>query len=160
MTLALKLSEPLIAVTLDRSPRVYDGGDQLLCEYQIDAVDPDELQVIEASVLWYTEGKGERDLGVHYFDRRTPADADEGDLRVLHRFTSELPPSPMSYEGVILKIRWCVRIRVFLNKGREFVHEVDFQLGNVPPGTAVERWNFASGNPQATGDDDPSSTEE
>jgi hypothetical protein len=83
-------------------------------------------------VLWYTEGKGDEDLGVHFFERRVPADADHGDLRVLRRFTTRLPNSPLSYSGAIFSVRWCVRVRLFLRRGREMMQEVPFVLGAVP----------------------------
>jgi hypothetical protein len=105
-------------------------------EYQIDALPAADVQAVEASVLWFTEGKGEEDLSVHYFERRLPSDADEGDLRPLRRFRTRLPNSPLSYSGAILKIRWCVRVRVFLRRGKEAVYDYPFQLGAVPPVSA------------------------
>lgn len=129
--------DPLIALTLDRSPRVYHGGETVRIEYQIDAVDPHDMQAIEASVLWFTEGKGEPDMGVHFFHRATPDDVELGDMRPLQRLDVVLPPSPLSYDGVILKIRWCVRIRLFLTKGREYLEEQGFQLGDVPPSMPI-----------------------
>ncbi|NIP85768.1 MAG: hypothetical protein GTO03_09485 [Planctomycetales bacterium] len=38
----------------------------------------------------------------------------------------------MSYDGLIVKIHWCVRLRLFLPRGRELVAEQPFQLGAVP----------------------------
>ncbi len=35
------------------------------------------------------------------------------------RLACVLPASPLSFEGKLLKIRWCVRLRLFLNDGRE-----------------------------------------
>jgi hypothetical protein len=131
--------DPLIALTLDRSPRVYHGGDTMRIEYQIDAVPQDEIQAIEASVLWFTEGKGEPDMGVHFFRRSMPDDVEQGDMRPMQAIDVVLPPSPLSYEGVILKIRWCVRIRLFLTKGREYLEEQGFQLGEVPPGAPIAK---------------------
>ena len=59
--------EPLISLQLLRSCRLYKPGEELAAEYQIDAIDPREIVAVEASVLWYTEGKGDEDLGVHFF---------------------------------------------------------------------------------------------
>jgi hypothetical protein len=108
-------------------------GEELECECQIDAVEPREIQAIETSVLWYTEGKGDEDLGVHYFERRVPGDAEGGDLRPLHRFKTVLPGSPLSYPGQIVKVRWCARVRLFLRKGKELFFEQPFELGSVAP---------------------------
>ncbi|WP_425615617.1 hypothetical protein NA78x_005546 [Anatilimnocola sp. NA78] len=124
--------EPLLSICLGGSRKHYSAGEELTVEYQVDAVDLAEIQAVEASVLWITEGKGEEDMGVHFFERRLPADADEGDLRPLRRFHVMLPNSPLSYEGAIMRIRWLVRLRLFVRRGREFVLEHPFTLGSVP----------------------------
>ena len=123
--------EPLLSLQIAEPNRIYQPGDELECECQIDVVEASEIQSVETSVLWYTEGKGDEDLGVHYFNRRVPSDADEGDLRPMHRFTTTLPNSPLSYSGEILKVRWCARVRLFLKKGKELYFEQPFTLGNV-----------------------------
>lgn len=127
----LGVMEPLLSLQLREPRRVYQPGDELECECQIDAVDADEIQAIEASVLWYTEGKGDEDLGVHYFERRVPADVEDGDLRPMHRFRTLLPNTPLSYSGAIVKVRWCARVRLFLKKGKELFFEQPFVLGNI-----------------------------
>lgn len=125
--------EPQLSLSLVGSQRCFAVGDELVCEYQIDAVDPADIQAVECSVLWHTVGKGEEDLGVHFFERRLPADAEHGDLRPRRRLRTRLPNSPLSYQGAILSIAWCVRLRLFLRRGREFVVEQPFTLGCVPP---------------------------
>jgi len=124
--------EPLLSLCIDGTKREFAAGDELVCEYQIDAVDPADIQAVEASVLWHTEGKGEDDLGVHFFERRLPSDAENGDLRPMRRLRTRLPNSPLSYRGAILSIQWCVRLRLFLRRGREYVIEQPFTLGSVP----------------------------
>ena len=126
------MTEPLLSLCFGGSKKHFSAGDEMICEYQIDAVEASEIQAVEASVLWFTEGKGEEDIGVHFFERRLPADAEEADLRPLRRFRTRLPNSPLSYNGAIVRIRWCVRLRLFLRRGREFVLEQPFTLGNVP----------------------------
>ncbi len=132
------MHEPLISIVLDKHQLVHQPGEMLRGEYQIDAIDPAEIRAVELSVLWYTEGKGEEDLSVHYFERLT---ADEhtvgGGLHELRRFQTELPNSPLSYEGLLVKIRWCVRLRIFLRSGREYIGERSFQLGEVPYAQSV-----------------------
>ena len=120
--------EPLIAIRIRSPNRVFHPGDLLVCEYQIDAVQASEIQAVETSVIWYTEGKGDVDLGVHFFERYTPSDMVDGDLRQLHRIETRLPASPMSYHGVIVKIRWCVRVRLFWGRGKETYADRPFQL--------------------------------
>ena len=88
MTVTKPLIEPLIAVRICSPTGVFHPGDVLRCEYQIDAVQPAEIQAVEASVMWYTEGKGDEDLGVHYFERTTPSDSIDG--------ARQMPPTPAS----------------------------------------------------------------
>ena len=133
MTATKTLIEPLIAMRIRSPNAVYFAGDQLECEYQIDAVEPSEIQALEASVMWFTEGKGDEDLGVHYFERSRPSDSIDGDLRQLHLVKCQLPPSPLSYNGTILKIRWCVRVRLFWGRGKEMYADRMFQLLPRPP---------------------------
>lgn len=127
--------EPLISLGLVSgfpADRCYRPGDWIHYEYQIDACDADELRAVESSVIWYTEGKGDEDLAVHYFERREAGDVEDGDLRPLHRVRIRLPLSPLSYNGLIVKIRWCVRVRVFLTDGRDIFFDQPFQLGTIP----------------------------
>lgn len=125
-------TEPLLSICLVGSKCSFSAGDELVCEYQIDAVYPADIQAVEVSVVWYTEGKGEEDMGVHYFERRLPADAEDGDLRPMRRLRTRLPNSPLSYAGAILTIRWCVRLRLFLRRRGDYVLEYPFTLGSVP----------------------------
>jgi hypothetical protein len=67
---------------------------------------------------------------VHFFKR---IEADQAnDVRQPQAFSTRLPNSPLSYAGLIVKICWCVRVRVFLPRGKEVSLEVPFQLGAVP----------------------------
>ena len=43
--------DPLISIRLDLADREYHSGDILECEYQIDAVESDEMHSVEAAVL-------------------------------------------------------------------------------------------------------------
>ena len=133
--------DPLLSLCIVGPKREFAAGDELVCEYQIDAVEPADIQAVEFSVLWHTEGKGEEDLGVHFFERRLPSDADGGDLRPMRRLRTRLPNSPLTYHGAILSIQWCARLRLFLRRGREYVVEQPFTLGCVPallPAVAIE----------------------
>lgn len=130
--------DPHIAIRLWPAGGQFEPDQELSCEYRIEAAYATQVQGVEASVLWYTEGKGEEDLAVHYFERYVPGDVDRGDLRGTRRFATQLPPSPLSYEGVIVKVRWCVRVRAFLRRGRHVVAECSFRLGHVPPGRRLE----------------------
>ena len=126
------MMEPLISLQILGANRAYSPGDVLRFEFQIDAVEMDELQAAEVSVMWFTEGKGDEDLGVHFFKRFVRASVSDGDLRQLQKLETVLPNTPLSYSGVIVKICWCVRVRIFLRRGKEFYFEQPFQLGKVP----------------------------
>jgi hypothetical protein len=130
---------PLVSIKIDDRQAPHAPGEMLSGEYQIDAVEPSELRAVELSVLWYTEGKGDEDLGIHYFERRTDEDYDDGaPLTELRKFSLALPASPLSYEGVLIKLRWCVRVRVFLKSGKNYFAELPFRLGTVPDARVVE----------------------
>jgi hypothetical protein len=117
---------PHVELQFDRPDRSYDPGGPLSLQYEVDGLGGERLRAVEHSVLWYTEGKGEEDLGVHFFERVTAPRHTGG-------FDVTLPRSPLSYEGVIVKIRWCVRVRIFFHGGRDFVSEHVFDVGSVPP---------------------------
>ena len=130
---------PRVSMQFDRAVRVYAPEQELAVRYDVEGVPPESVRALERSVLWYTEGKGEEDLSVHHFER-----LDEPDhwAKVLPSgsFTVRLPASPLSYEGVIVKIRWCVRIRLFFTSGRDFVSEHVFDLCEIAPARGtVER---------------------
>jgi len=120
--------DPLISLRIHSPNCVFHPGETLNWECQIDAVSPGDILAVEVSVNWYTEGKGDEDLGVHYFERYTPSDAVDGDLRQLHRFQTQLPNTPLSYHGSIVKIRWRVRVRVYWGRGQETFADRAFQL--------------------------------
>lgn len=123
--------EPLISIQFFGDKPYYLPGDLLRCDYQIDTAEPQEIAAVEASVLWYTQGKGDEDMSVHFFERRVATDAEGGNLCQLRSFRTRLPNSPLSYLGEIVEIHWCVRVRAFLRKGREQSLDQPFWLG--PP---------------------------
>jgi hypothetical protein len=125
---------PAVQLTLDSPTRQYQPGDELAGRFHVDATRPWPIRAAELSVLWYTAGQGEEDFAVHHFDRYVDDQSMQFDLRVPRKFSVPLPPSPLSYDGQLVKICWCVRLRLFLPQGQESVHEVEFRLGDVPEG--------------------------
>lgn len=124
--------EPLLSIQLFDYLPFYRPGDILKCDYQIDAVPREDVHAVEASVLWFTDGKGDEDLGVHFFERRVSHNEDAtGDLRTLRSFSTPLPESPLSYNGSIVQVQWCVRLRAFMPKGKEVTLDHAFQLGDL-----------------------------
>jgi hypothetical protein len=133
------MNGPLVTVRLDGRRRQYQPGEPLSGEFVIETLNPDDIKAVELSVVWFTEGKGEEDMGLHYFKRHS-REEQPFDPRETVRFAAEekLPASPLSYDGLILKIRWCVRVRVFLPRGETLVHDEPFQLGEVPRARPLE----------------------
>jgi len=164
--------QPVIEVSFDRADRCYAPGDPLTARYRV--ICPGmPLRALEESVVWYTEGKGDEDLGVVSFERigfggesslpwkrlaavgmrqdtrpeasAAPSPLAAGSLAV------RLPVSPLSYEGLLVKVSWCVRVRVFFARPsppphggesgaalrpsppRDFVSEHVFQVGQLNP---------------------------
>ena len=126
------MNDPAVQLELDRPLAHYGPGDPLAVDVHVECANGDDVRAIELSIMWYTAGKGEEDFAVHRFDRLTPG----SDLPVTppfhHRLSTTLPASPLSYDGFIVKVCWCVRARLFLGQGREAVQEIPFCLGNVP----------------------------
>ncbi|GAA4440804.1 MULTISPECIES: hypothetical protein [Bremerella] len=127
------MTEPKIEITLDRPSRAYLPDEELVASFEISGIRPADVQAIEASVLWYTEGTGEEDLATHDFRRLLPLDRNDADLTKKRKFQTRLPRSPLSYQGLIVKIRWAIRVRVFMQQGREYMAEVPFRLGELEP---------------------------
>ncbi len=129
--------EPRVTLHLHNSRREYNPGDTLTGEFRLDVVNRWDIRAMEVSVLWYTEGKGDEDLQVHHFYRLSADDGDYINPFRPGRFSTKLPNSPLSYDGVIVKIRWCARVRLFLPHGKEVVDEAIFRVGQIPPALAV-----------------------
>jgi hypothetical protein len=135
----VRLLSPQIGMQFDHPTRCYATADELVVRYDVAGVAPAAVRALERSVLWYTEGKGEEDLGVHHFERLDDT-AGIGAALPTGTIAVRLPASPLSYEGVVVKIRWCVRIRLFFTTGRDFVSEHVFDVGDISPARGtVER---------------------
>lgn len=132
-----------MSVTLCNEDGVYEGGRDLRATWRVSRVTLDRLVAIETSVLWSTEGKGDTDLHVHFFQRieadqiRRSGLADAQSLRCL------LPATPLSYHGRLIRLRWCVRLRLFLSDGREIVTDQPFYL--VAPRSSEKGQVFIAG---------------
>lgn len=127
--------EPRAHLLLLGNRRRYLPGEELSLEYRFTGLAPAALEALEISVLWHTEGKGDEDLAVHFFERLAGGDGHWPALG--GRFQVRLPESPLTYQGVIVKLRWCARLRAFLAGGKQLVDEQVFQLGDVAPARAV-----------------------
>jgi hypothetical protein len=123
--------EPAAIIRLEGNGRGYQSGETLSGEYEFIDLPIDQVKSLEVSVLWYTEGKGDEDMAIHKFWRWNTDNGDIIDTRHPARFETILPNSPLSYNGQIVKIRWCVRLRAFLHRGKEIFSQREFRLGNL-----------------------------
>ena len=128
------MTTPTVRLQFESPSAHFQPGERLTGRYQVENLPSRSARAVELSILWNTAGKGEEDIAVHHFERHVDESTRPLDLRVPHRFATLLPPSPLSYDGVIVKVCWCVRIRVFLSQGQETVTEMPFSFGNVPAG--------------------------
>lgn len=109
----------------------YMPGETLEFDYRVTNVAHTAISAVEVSVVWLTEGKGSEDMGVHFFQRLTGNSLAATDWSIPQKVTAPLPDSPLSYEGKLVKISWCVRVRFYLNDGTELVAQQPFYLGTI-----------------------------
>ena len=64
-------------------------------------------------------GKGRRGFRHPLFERYVDEPGRPLDLRLPRRFATALPPSPLSYDGRIVKVCWCARLRIYPQQGPE-----------------------------------------
>lgn len=115
-------------MTLCNDDGLYRAGGELSAKWRISRVPLDEVQSVEVSVLWHTEGKGDEDLHVHHFQRLAEHQLRRAGLADEQVLNCVLPATPLSYHGRLISLQWCVRLRLFLATGREIVAEQPFHL--------------------------------
>lgn len=120
--------DPQITILLARTDSIYHPGDILSGSFRILDVESDQIQAVETSVLWHTEGKGDEDMRVIYFSNVSRQQEDWINPRQPGVFETKLPNSPISYSGQILSVKWCVRVRLFLVSGSEILSERGFKI--------------------------------
>ena len=125
------VAEPTVEISVnqDTDAQYFMPGSFLSCEYVVKLAPDTDLVAIESSVIWVTEGKGEEDIGVHFFERRNRASFTTDTFDRPQRLSTVLPQSPLSYRGRILNVRWQVRVRLFLAGGVDFITDHPFRLG-------------------------------
>ena len=123
------MTELGVIVELDGGRDTFQPGERLAGRYRLVGVESSGVKAVEASVHWFTDGKGDKDHGVHFHEKR-----EAGDPRPLTEgtFAVELPPSPLSYDGLLFKIIWCVRVRATRSGwGKALEGTAYFLLGDV-----------------------------
>ena len=125
------LKDPILEVGFEDGIDHFQPGDFLRCEYTVKLLPEHEVHAIETSVIWITEGKGDTDIGVHHFERRPKQALTPDTFKQPQRISTVMPASPLTYEGKILKIRWCIRVRLFLPNAYQVTHDCFFSLGDT-----------------------------
>jgi hypothetical protein len=125
------MSRPEIEILLEQE--AYQPGELLAGAFGIEADPDDELTTLELSMLWHTSGKGDEDMGVIHFEEWSAVQGKPFDCSQPHSFGVRLPRTPLSYDGFLIKIHWCVRARARWARRRETLREVPFLLGSVAP---------------------------
>ena len=115
-------------LTLCREDATYEAGSKLTARWRVSRIPLDQIQGLELSVLWHSEGKGDEDLHVHHFHRVSESQVRGIGLADQQSMHCELPVTPLSYHGKLITLRWCTRMRLFLADGREVVAEQPFHL--------------------------------
>jgi hypothetical protein len=130
------MSREDVTVELDRTPPDYRPGECLSGAWALAEHLERPVRAAELSVLWYTDDQGDEDLGVYHFEHLSADEAGAITPGRPKRFAARLPRSPLSYDGAVVKVCWCVRVRVFWDGG-EACAEASFRLGDVTPGLPV-----------------------
>jgi hypothetical protein len=127
-----------IVIELDEHPKVFRPGRAISGRYRLDLSEsPPEVRALEWSIEWATEGLGREDRGRHAIERFEP-EGGVSDPDRWREFEALLPRSPLSYDGLIVKVVWRVRVRAVFGKDREWVGELPFRLGDVAPAREKE----------------------
>ena len=123
------MSEGALSIVLDRL--AFEPGETLRGSYQLVMAEPRRLEEVEITVGWHTEGKGIEARGVEHREVRQAGEGSpDGDGA--GKFSVVLPLSPLSYDGVLIKVCWAVRVRASFSGWEHLKSEQAFQLGHVP----------------------------
>lgn len=126
-----KVARSRIMIRLLGLQPTYMPNDVLEFEYSVSNISQSTISAVEVSVVWLTEGKGSEDMGVHFFQRLSGSSLNAIQWSKPQRLDVPLPESPLSYEGKIVNISWCVRVRFYLTDGTELVAQEPFYLGTI-----------------------------
>ena len=69
------MSEPAVIIRLDGNGRIYQPGETLSGEYRLESIAVEQIRAIEASVLWFTEGRATKTWPCTSSGVRTPTAA-------------------------------------------------------------------------------------
>ena len=132
------MSESDLTIRFDDDRRDFEPGDTLGADCEIAYHSLDEITGVEWTVYWRTEGRGTEDSDEHASARKSTGTESAARGADALRFETQLPLSPLSYDGVLVKIRWFLAASVSFSGGREVETETEFRLGSIAPMTEVQ----------------------
>jgi hypothetical protein len=123
----------------------YAPGETLCGTVSFEAEPAYPIGSVEVAIYWITDGKGDSDRGEIY--RRV---FPQGEEKESLKFQVPLPVAPLSYQGILVKIRWFVEVKIRYERPDASLllkivekltapvsHRQSFQLGNVKSPKAV-----------------------
>jgi len=122
------MSEGSLSIVLNR--RAFEPGERLRGSYRLVTADLSRLEEVEVTVGWHTEGEGMTDRGVEHREIHRAGDHSPGGIGS-GRFSAVMPASPLSYDGVLIKVCWAVRVRARFSGSGSLESVEVFQLGHV-----------------------------
>jgi hypothetical protein len=122
------MSEGFLSIELDGV--AFEPGETLRGSYQIVSAELSRLEEVEVTVGWHTEGKGRQARGVEHCQvfRARDGSLDRGGTG---KFSATLPSSPLSYDGILIKVCWTVQVSARFSGSGQLESEKAFQLGHV-----------------------------
>ncbi|MEM6689077.1 MAG: hypothetical protein AAF664_06595 [Planctomycetota bacterium] len=117
-----------MTLKLCREDGVYLPSERVGVRWRLARTECENIQAVELSVLWRTEGKGDEDVGVCGFWRYCNENGLPWDVDQFIDVETKLPSTPLSYHGHLLTITWLARLRLFQVGGNQVKTEVPFLL--------------------------------
>jgi hypothetical protein len=122
------MSKGSLSIVLDRV--AFEPGERIRGSYHIVTAELSRLEIVEITVGWHTEGKGMETTGVEHREIHRPG-VSSLDRNGSGKFSALLPASPLSYDGVLIKVCWAVRLRACFSGGANLDAQRAFRLGHV-----------------------------
>jgi len=122
------MSKGSLSIVLDGV--AFEPGETLRGSYQLVSAELSRLEEVEVTVGWHTEGKGRQARGVEHCQVHRTGDGSL-DRDGSGKFSAMLPASPLSYDGILIKVCWTVQVRARFSGSGQLDSEKAFQLGHV-----------------------------
>ncbi len=108
--------------------RVFRPHDTVKGLVEINPISNINCRSVEVKIGWHTEGRGTRNEGYAYVDRRDDITQLEVGTPIIIDFDYNLPVEPWSYSGTLISIVWSVDVKIDIPMGRDINHSESFVL--------------------------------